>query len=76
MSSSADNLAMLRNSRSSGSIANIINNNNNTSGNHVNNRPRAKPVQPPRVRSGKLSDNSWAVDSSWEFIGKTTLLGP
>jgi hypothetical protein len=65
MSSSADNLAMLRNSRSSGSIANVINNNNN----NVQNRPRAKPVQPPRVRSGKLSDNSWAVDSSWEFIG-------
>ncbi|KAK3926680.1 Protein sprint [Frankliniella fusca] len=89
MSSSADNLALLRNSRSSGSIANnniintnfsninnnnsiinnISNNNNNNNNNNVNNRPRAKPVQPPRIKSGKPSDNSWAVDSSWEFIG-------
>ncbi|KAJ1528711.1 hypothetical protein ONE63_007104 [Megalurothrips usitatus] len=77
MSSSADNLALLRNSRSSSSIAtsvminNNINNNNcnNNNNNNVNNRPRAKPVQPPRIRSGKASDNSWAVDSSWEFIG-------
>jgi len=30
--------------------------------------PRAKPVQPPKIRS-KVNDTSWAVDSSWEFIG-------
>ncbi|XP_034946737.1 protein sprint isoform X2 [Chelonus insularis] len=30
--------------------------------------PRAKPVQPPKVKP-KVSDTSWTVDSSWEFIG-------
>lgn len=30
--------------------------------------PRAKPVQPPKVKS-KVTDASWTVDSSWEFIG-------
>ncbi|CAK9827769.1 Protein sprint [Anthophora retusa] len=30
--------------------------------------PRAKPVQPPKIRT-KVFDTSWAVDSSWEFIG-------
>lgn len=32
--------------------------------------PRAKPVQPPKVRTKIFNDTSWAVDSSWEFIGK------
>ncbi|XP_011351800.1 protein sprint isoform X3 [Ooceraea biroi] len=31
--------------------------------------PRAKPVQPPKIRSKVFNDTSWAVDSSWEFIG-------
>ncbi|XP_025602606.1 protein sprint isoform X5 [Athalia rosae] len=31
--------------------------------------PRAKPVQPPKVRTKMFNDTSWAVDSSWEFIG-------
>ncbi|XP_076172717.1 src homology 2 domain-containing protein sprint isoform X4 [Ptiloglossa arizonensis] len=31
--------------------------------------PRAKPVQPPKIRTKMLNDTSWAVDSSWEFIG-------
>lgn len=31
--------------------------------------PRAKPVQPPRIRTKVFNDTSWAVDSSWEFIG-------
>ncbi|GLH14936.1 Protein sprint [Gryllus bimaculatus] len=36
-------------------------------------RARGKPVQPPRIKPmgmGKsFNDTSWAVDSSWEFIG-------
>ena len=32
--------------------------------------PRAKPVQPPKIRTKVFNDTSWAVDSSWEFIGK------
>ncbi|XP_066583942.1 protein sprint isoform X2 [Prorops nasuta] len=31
--------------------------------------PRAKPVQPPKIRPKVFNDTSWAVDSSWEFIG-------
>ncbi|XP_033193899.1 src homology 2 domain-containing protein sprint isoform X4 [Bombus vancouverensis nearcticus] len=31
--------------------------------------PRAKPVQPPKIRTKVFNDTSWAVDSSWEFIG-------
>ncbi|XP_043284567.1 protein sprint isoform X2 [Venturia canescens] len=31
--------------------------------------PRAKPVQPPKIRNKIFNDTSWAVDSSWEFIG-------
>ncbi|XP_044581676.1 protein sprint isoform X2 [Cotesia glomerata] len=31
--------------------------------------PRAKPVQPPKVRPKISNDTSWTVDSSWEFIG-------
>nr|XP_050859391.1 protein sprint-like isoform X3 [Vespula vulgaris] len=31
--------------------------------------PRAKPVQPPKIRVKVFNDTSWAVDSSWEFIG-------
>nr|CAD7430167.1 unnamed protein product [Timema monikensis] len=63
LSSSVDNLALLKNSR------NILA--TQTSG---GNRPKGKPVQPPRVRpshgAGKsFNDTSWAVDSSWEFIG-------
>ncbi|KAL7306644.1 hypothetical protein TKK_0001323 [Trichogramma kaykai] len=30
---------------------------------------QAKPVQPPRIKHKIFSDTSWAVDSSWEFIG-------
>ncbi|KAJ9575552.1 hypothetical protein L9F63_007593, partial [Diploptera punctata] len=61
LSSSVDNLALLKNSRNGVII-------------QQNNRPRGKPVQPPRVRPknvrGKcFNDTSWAVDSSWEFIG-------
>ncbi|XP_058803709.1 protein sprint, partial [Phymastichus coffea] len=29
----------------------------------------AKPVQPPKIKPKIFSDTSWAVDSSWEFIG-------
>ena len=32
--------------------------------------PRAKPVQPPKVRTKIFNDTSWTVDSSWEFIGE------
>lgn len=32
--------------------------------------PRAKPVQPPKIRTKVFNDTSWAVDSSWEFIGQ------
>jgi len=53
MSSSADNLPLLRNSRNS-----------------RNRNWRPKPVLPPRIRCGKTPDTSWAVDSSWEFIGE------
>lgn len=35
----------------------------------VKKMPRAKPVQPPKVRTKIFNDTSWAVDSSWEFIG-------
>ncbi|XP_039310493.1 protein sprint isoform X3 [Solenopsis invicta] len=31
--------------------------------------PRAKPVQPPKIRTKVYNDTFWAVDSSWEFIG-------
>ncbi|XP_057329306.1 protein sprint isoform X2 [Microplitis mediator] len=31
--------------------------------------PRAKPVQPPKVKPKISNDTSWTVDSSWEFIG-------
>ncbi|XP_012215187.1 protein sprint isoform X3 [Linepithema humile] len=31
--------------------------------------PRAKPVQPPKIRTKVFNDTSWTVDSSWEFIG-------
>ncbi|KAL0108302.1 hypothetical protein PUN28_015088 [Cardiocondyla obscurior] len=31
--------------------------------------PRAKPVQPPKIRTKAFNDTSWTVDSSWEFIG-------
>lgn len=31
--------------------------------------PRAKPVQPPKIRPKASNDASWQVDSSWEFIG-------
>ena len=66
MSSSVDNLAVLKMSR-----------NGNANQQNVN-RPRGKPVQPPRVRPkpvrGKcFNDTSWTVDSSWEFIGKLHL---
>ncbi|XP_011684298.1 PREDICTED: protein sprint-like [Wasmannia auropunctata] len=30
---------------------------------------RAKPVQPPKIKTKVFNDTSWAVDSSWEFIG-------
>lgn len=61
LSSSVDNLALLKNSRN-GVIT------------QQNNRPRGKPVQPPKVRPKNIrgkcfNDTSWAVDSSWEFIG-------
>ncbi|XP_075233749.1 protein sprint-like isoform X3 [Lycorma delicatula] len=56
LSSSVDNLAVLRNSRRS-ELPKV----------------KGKPVQPPRVAirpTGKsFNDTSWAVDSSWEFIG-------
>lgn len=29
----------------------------------------AKPVQPPKIKPKVYSDTSWAVDSSWQFIG-------
>nr|CAD7449826.1 unnamed protein product [Timema bartmani] len=63
LSSSVDNLALLKNSRNITATQ--------TSG---GNKPKGKPVQPPRVRpshgAGKsFNDTSWAVDSSWEFIG-------
>jgi len=66
LSSSVDNLAVLKTSR-----------NGNANQQNVN-RPRGKPVQPPRVRPktvrGKcFNDTSWTVDSSWEFIGKLRL---
>lgn len=35
--------------------------------------PRAKPVQPPKIRTKVFNDTSWAVDSSWEFIGQLSL---
>ncbi|XP_033210126.1 protein sprint isoform X2 [Belonocnema kinseyi] len=31
--------------------------------------PTAKPVQPPKIKAKIFTDTSWAVDSSWEFIG-------
>lgn len=31
--------------------------------------PRAKPIQPPKIRTKVFNDTSWAIDSSWEFIG-------
>ncbi|XP_023290235.1 protein sprint isoform X3 [Orussus abietinus] len=37
--------------------------------------PRAKPVQPPKVRAKVFNDTSWAVDSSWEFIGMLVTRG-
>jgi hypothetical protein len=66
LSSSVDNLALLKNSRNGVTIQQS-----------VVNRPRGKPVQPPRVRPKNMrgkcfNDTSWAVDSSWEFIGKLT----
>lgn len=36
--------------------------------------PRAKPVQPPKIRTKVFNDTSWAVDSSWEFIGTFHIL--
>ncbi|PNF41657.1 hypothetical protein B7P43_G07620 [Cryptotermes secundus] len=62
LSSSVDNLALLKPSR-----------NGATSQQNIN-RPRGKPVQPPRIRPKNMrgkcfNDTSWAVDSSWEFIG-------
>nr|CAD7590069.1 unnamed protein product [Timema genevievae] len=68
LSSSVDNLALLKNSRNITATQ--------TSG---GNKPKGKPVQPPRVRpshgAGKsFNDTSWAVDSSWEFI--VTVLMP
>ncbi|XP_018406919.1 PREDICTED: protein sprint [Cyphomyrmex costatus] len=30
--------------------------------------PRAKPIQPPKIKTKVFNDTSWAVDSSWEFI--------
>ncbi|PSN53428.1 hypothetical protein C0J52_05143 [Blattella germanica] len=61
LSSSVDNLALLKNSRNGVALQQNIN------------RPRGKPVQPPRVRPKNIrgkcfNDTSWAVDSSWEFI--------
>ncbi|XP_063229245.1 protein sprint isoform X2 [Bacillus rossius redtenbacheri] len=61
LSSSVDNLALIKNSRNIAKVQQGAN------------RPRGKPVQPPRVKpnhvGGKsFSDTSWAVDSSWEFI--------
>ncbi|CAD1475719.1 unnamed protein product [Heterotrigona itama] len=35
--------------------------------------PRAKPVQPPKIRTKVFNDTSWAVDSSWEFIDLLSL---
>lgn len=35
--------------------------------------PKAKPVQPPKIRAKIFNDTSWAVDSSWEFIGKNLI---
>lgn len=56
LSSSVDNLAVFRHSRRSDPP-----------------KIKAKPVQPPKVGirpGGKVfNDTSWAVDSSWEFIG-------
>lgn len=65
LSSSVDNLALLKPSRNGGTSQQNIN------------RPRGKPVQPPRIRPNNMrgkcfNDTSWAVDSSWEFIGKVT----
>lgn len=37
--------------------------------------PRAKPVQPPKIKTKVFNDTSWAVDSSWEFIGTCIHLG-
>ncbi|XP_036141609.1 protein sprint isoform X3 [Monomorium pharaonis] len=34
--------------------------------------PRAKPVQPPKIKTKIINDTFWAVDSSWEFIGNET----
>lgn len=31
--------------------------------------PRAKLVQPPKIRTKVFKDTLWAMDSSWEFIG-------
>lgn len=36
--------------------------------------PRAKPVQPPKIKTKVFNDTSWAVDSSWEFIGMSCIL--
>lgn len=61
-SSSVDNLVALRKSRrSNGSIASST--------------KTVKPVEPPKITQnrGKYSDATWAVDSSWEFIGKRRL---
>ncbi|XP_067011563.2 protein sprint [Anabrus simplex] len=65
LSSSVDNLSVLRSSAARNGLP---------PGPQGHNRPRGKPVQPPRVRPahghGKsFNDTSWAVDSSWEFIG-------
>ncbi|KYN06439.1 Protein sprint [Cyphomyrmex costatus] len=38
--------------------------------------PRAKPIQPPKIKTKVFNDTSWAVDSSWEFIGVSTIVLP
>jgi len=67
LSSSVDNLALLKNSKNGGTNQQNIN------------RPRGKPVQPPKVRPKNIrgkcfNDTSWTVDSSWEFIGTFTFV--
>lgn len=64
-SSSVDNLVCLRKSRrSNGSIAAPAKNS-------------VKPVEPPKIGQikSKYNDATWAVDSSWEFIGKWSSFG-
>ena len=56
LSTSVDNL-LLRNGMAATKARNVVGG------------LRLKPVQTPRVHGKSFNDTSWAVDSSWEFIG-------